>query len=124
MGINRVLPSASVFLRFDEGYVYKLPLLNSKSLGLWKCNATVNLGDLSLLSQSNSVARHSAPLELERLQVLDQILLLLLGQLQPAEAVVVVNDLAEVRKTAVVVEAGLWVAPESGEGRGAVHVCG
>jgi len=116
------IPFGVRLLRVDERYVNELSGLEFQVGRLLEMKRDRALGDRFLLLQSDSVVRHWAPLELERLQVFDQILLLLLGQFQPPKAVVVVNNLTEVRKTAIVVVAGLRVAPESGEGRGAVHV--
>src|SRR5262249_15726299 len=70
----------------------------------------------------DSLPRVGDSLRLERLQVLGQIVVLLVGQFQSQKGVVVVDDLPEARKPAIVVEAPLLVAPESREGCGSVHV--
>src|SRR2546426_4732164 len=75
-------------------------------------------------STRGTVGPPGAPLLqfLQGLQVLDQIDLLLLHQPEPEEAVVVLDNITQRRKAAVVEEAAFLVRPESGKRGGAVHM--
>src|SRR5262249_24963738 len=62
--------------------------------------------------------------ESERLQIFDQVVLLLRGQAQLEEVVVVIPDSGERRKAAIVIEAALLMRPNSLERRRAVAPVG
>src|SRR2546428_14089105 len=72
------------------------------------------------LEESPPVPRNFV--SLQALQVLDQIDLLRLHQPEPEEAVVVLDNIPQRRKAAVVEEAAFLVRPESRKRGGAVHM--
>jgi hypothetical protein len=75
---------------------------------------------VGVMGNHDSYSDPAAAVELERLQVLNQIALLLITQAQSEEHIVVADHVEEGGKGTVVVETTLLMRPEPLEGRGAI----